>query len=45
MKICEVIWILRIIYERQGPKKGMFLFMLSLYKNNKKHGERHMVLV
>jgi hypothetical protein len=26
MKICEVIWIFRIIFERQGPEKGMVFF-------------------
>ena len=31
MKICEDIWILKIIFERQGPEKGPFLFLLSLY--------------
>ena len=31
MKICEVIWIVQIIFERQGPEKGTFLFLLSLH--------------
>jgi hypothetical protein len=26
IKICEVIWILGIIFERQGPEKGCFFF-------------------
>ena len=30
MKICEVIWIFKMIFERQGPEKGTFLFLLSL---------------
>ena len=30
MKICEVILIFRIIFESQGPEKGMFLFLLSV---------------
>jgi hypothetical protein len=32
MKICEELFgFLLIVFERQGPEKGTFLFLLSLY--------------